>query len=120
MALDFPSNPPNGTVYTDPNTGTQWVYDSGTNSWTSKGLVNDDGGILYKGSVDITAAPPSGVESGDMYSVEATGVANAGYTGLAGESVNAGSFIVYDGTKWVRVDVRISRRIEVMKLSPTF
>ena len=81
--VDFPSGQPNGTVWTDSNTGTQWVYDSGANSWTSKGLVNNDG-ITYEGSVDITAAPPTGVVSGEMYSVEATGTANSGYTGLAG------------------------------------
>ena len=104
MALNFPSGQPNGTVWTDPN-GEQWVYDSSTNSWTSKGLINDRGGITYKGSVDITAAPPSPVESGDMYSVEVTGTANAGYGGLAGETVNSGALILYDGTAWVRIDV---------------
>ena len=105
MALDFPSGKPNGFVYTDPNTGTQWVYDSGTNCWTSLGLVNSQGGIKYVGSVDITVAPPGDVVSGDMFSVETTGTANAGYTGLAGESINSGSLLLFDGASWVRIDV---------------
>ena len=40
-----------------------------------------------------------------MYSVEATGTANSGYTGLAGTTVNAGSLILYDGSRWVRIDL---------------
>jgi hypothetical protein len=100
MALDFPNSPTNGQVYTDAATGEQWVYESATNSWTSKGLVNTSGGLVYKGSVDITAAPPAGVSSGWQYSVLADGTANAGYgPGITG-TVTKGDIIMYTGTGW--------------------
>jgi len=63
MALDFPNAPTDGLVYTSP-TGEQWVYEAATNSWTSKGLVNTSGGLVFKGSLDITAAAPTGVSPG--------------------------------------------------------
>jgi len=100
MALDFPNSPTNGQVYTDPGTGEQWVYESATNSWTSKGLVNTSGGLVYKGSLDITAAPPAGVSSGWQYSVQADGTAHAGYgPGITG-TVAKGDVIMYTGTGW--------------------
>ena len=58
MSLNFPSGVADGTVWTDPN-GEQWVYNANENSWTSKGLVNNSGGLKYKGSIDITATAPA-------------------------------------------------------------
>lgn len=97
MALDFPNSPTNGQIYTDAGTGEQWVYDAPTNSWTSKGLVNTSGGLVFKGSLDITAAPPTGVSAGWQYSVAATGTPNAGFTGLSG-TLTKGDVIMYTGT----------------------
>jgi hypothetical protein len=99
MALDFPNSPTNGQIYTDAGTGEQWVYDAPTNSWTSKGLVNTSGGLVFKGSLDITAAPPTGLSAGWQYSVAATGTPNAGFTGLSG-TLTKGDVIMYTGTGW--------------------
>jgi hypothetical protein len=99
MALDFPNSPTNGQVYTDAGTGEQWLYEAATNSWTSKGLVNTSGGLQFKGSLDITAAPPTGVSSGWQYSSSTTGTPNAGFTGLSG-TVNKGDIVMYTGTEW--------------------
>ena len=100
MALDFPNSPSDGQVYTDSATGEQWVYEAATNSWTSKGLVNTSGGLVYKGTIDITAAPPAGVSSGWQYSVLADGTANAGFgPGITG-TVTKGDIIMYTGTGW--------------------
>lgn len=103
MALNFPSGQPNGTVWTDPN-GEQWVYNSAENSWTSKGLVNDSGGLKYNGGLNITQTPPT-AESGDFWSVETGGTANAGFApGLTG-AIDAGSLVLYDGAGWVLINV---------------
>ena len=100
MALDFPNAPINGQVYTAPS-GEQWIYEAATNSWTSKGLVNTTGGLQYKGDVDITAAPPTGVTSGSQYSVNPGGTANAGYgPGVTG-TITKGSMLMYTGTGWI-------------------
>ena len=101
MALDFPNAPTNGEVYTDAGTGEQWIYEAATNSWTSKGLVNTTGGVQYKGDINITATPPTGVTSGWQYSVNPGGTANAGFgPGVAG-TVAKGSMVMYTGTGWV-------------------
>lgn len=103
MALNFPSSQPNGTVWTDPN-GEQWVYNSAENSWTSKGLVNDTGGLKYKGGLDVTQTPPT-AGSGDFWSVTTGGTANAGFgPGLTG-AIDAGSLVLYDGAGWVLINV---------------
>jgi Chaperone of endosialidase len=96
MALNFPSPATNGQTWTDP-TGRQWVYDTGNNSWTAKGGAA--GGMVYKGGIDITTAPPAGVQSGWLYAVTTGGTANAGFTGLTG-TVPVGSQVVYGGPNW--------------------
>jgi hypothetical protein len=100
MPLDFPNSPTNGQTYTDAGTGEQWLYEAATNSWTSKGLVNTSGGLQFKGSLDITAAPPTGVSSGWQYSSSTTGTPNAGFTGLSG-TVNKGDVVMFTGTGWI-------------------
>ena len=99
MALNFPSGVADGTVWTDPN-GEQWVYNATENSWTSKGLVNNSGGLKYKGSIDITATAPA-ASGGDIYTVETGGTADASFTGLAGSSIDGGSVVIYDGVNWI-------------------
>jgi len=96
MALNFPSPATNGQTWTD-LTGRQWVYDTGNNSWTAKGGAA--GGMVYKGGIDITTAPPAGVQSGWLYAVTTGGTANAGFTGLTG-TVPVGSQVVYGGPNW--------------------
>jgi hypothetical protein len=102
MALDFPNSPTNGLVYTSP-TGEQWTYDTATNSWTSKGLVNNSGGIKYVGTIDITAAPPTGVTGGALYTVAADGTANAGFgPGVTG-ALTKGDSVMNTGTGWIKL-----------------
>jgi hypothetical protein len=98
MALNFPDSPTDGQIFTDTSTGEQWQYTLTGNFWTSLGL-SKTGGLIYKGGVNITAAPPTGVKSGWVYSVTTGGAPNAGYTGLPNPTV-AGSQIIYDGTNW--------------------
>ena len=102
MALDFPTTPANGFVYTSP-TGEQWTYETATNSWTSKGLVNSSGGIKYVGTLDITAAPPTGVTGGALYTVAADGAANAGFgPGVTG-ALTKGDSVMNTGAGWIKL-----------------
>ena len=95
MALNFPNSPTDGQIWTDPN-GQSWVYETTTNSWTAQGAVS--GGMVYKGGIDITAAPPA-AQSGWTYAVTTGGTPNAGFTGLSG-TLTAGTQVTFDGTKW--------------------
>ena len=102
MALDFPTTPANGFVYTSP-TGEQWTYETATNSWTSKGLVNTSGGIKYVGTIDIAAVPPTGVTSGALYTVAADGTANAGFgPGVTG-ALTKGDSVMNTGAGWIKL-----------------
>ena len=98
MALNFPDAPTDNQVFTDTTTGEQWKYELTTNSWTSLGLTTS-GGIIYKGGLDITAAPPTGVASGWTYIVTKGGTTNAGFTGLS-STVGVGTQVTFDGARW--------------------
>ena len=100
MAINFPDSPTNGQTYTDSGTGQTWTYELATNSWTASSLAVT-GGVVYKGSVDITAAPPTGAKSGEQWSVDTGGTANAGYgPGVTG-TITKGSMVMYTGTDWL-------------------
>ena len=103
MALNFPDAPANNQVFTDAATGEQWKYEATTNSWTSLGLTSS-GGIIYKGGINITAAPPAGVASGWAYTVTTGGIPNAGFNGLSG-NIAAGARVIYDGAAWQLSDI---------------
>jgi hypothetical protein len=95
-ALNFPNTPANGQKWTDPG-GQPWVYETATNSWTAEGAPVP--GMVYKGGLDITAAPPSGAQGGWVYTVTTGGAVNAGFTGLTGP-ILAQSQIIFDGANW--------------------
>jgi hypothetical protein len=103
MAINFPDHPTNGQAYTDTGTGQTWTYELATNSWTASSLAVT-GGVVYKGSVDITAAPPTGAKAGEQWSVSTGGTANAGYgPGVTG-TITKGSVVMYTGTGWLEVN----------------
>jgi hypothetical protein len=99
MALNFPNSPTNGQTYVDSN-GQQWTYETSTNSWTAEGAPA--GGMVYKGGIDITAAPPAGAAAGWLYSVTTGGTVNAGFTGLTG-TLSVGAQVVNSGSGWQQV-----------------
>jgi hypothetical protein len=100
MAINFPDSPTDTQTYVDPGTGQTWAYELATNSWTATSLATT-GGIVYKGSVDITAAPPTGAKAGEQWSVGTAGTANAGYgPGIVG-TITKGSMVMYTGTGWL-------------------
>ena len=99
MAINFPDSPTDGQTYADSGTGQTWTYELATNSWTASSLAVT-GGVVYKGSLDITAAPPTGAKAGEQWSVGTGGTANAGYgPGITG-TIPKGSMVMYTGTDW--------------------
>ena len=100
MAINFPDSPTDGQTYINTVTGQEWTYELATNSWTASSLAVT-GGVIYKGSVDITAAPPTGAKAGEQWSVGTGGTANAGYgPGVTG-TITKGSVVMYTGTDWL-------------------
>ena len=72
----------------------------GRNNATWEVIVGGSGGIVYKGTVDLTLAPPASPESGDLYVNVAAGTVNAGWTGIAGDTVVGSERVVYQGLAW--------------------
>ena len=96
MALNFPNTPTNAQSYVDPN-GHIWVYETATNSWTAQGAPV--AGMVYKGPIDVTTAPPTGATTGSLFTVSTGGTPNAGFVGLP-TNVPVGSQVIFDGAKW--------------------
>ena len=124
MAINFPDSPTNGQTYTDPGTGQTWTYELATNSWTASSLATT-GGVVYKGSVDITAAPPTGAKAGEQWSVGTGGTANAGYgPGVTG-TITKGSMVMYTGTGWLETSHSVpdattaAKGIDILKWNRT-
>ena len=114
MAINFPDTPTNGQTYNDPGTGQTWTYELATNSWTASSLATT-GGVAYKGSVDITAAPPTGAKAGEQWSIGTGGTANAGYgPGITG-TITKGGMVMYTGAGWLETSHSIPDATTVAK-----
>ena len=113
MAIDFPPNavnpnpPQDGDEYLDQASGTTWVYDTTSNSWTLQTSGSPGGGgTAFKGQHDFTQAllPAPAAEAGDIYSQAdiggATGTVDAVYNGIAGEDIEEGMLVLYTGSSW--------------------
>jgi len=121
MAIQFPPitstdpAPQDGDQFTDFESGTVWEYDLAQNSWTMIGLLNF-GAFQYRGYTQITGTAPGNLIPGLLYSVEDGGIADASYTGLAGQNISRFSLIgvgaaldwsivtLSSETPWVRVN----------------
>ena len=106
MALNFPDSPTNGQKYTDATTAETWTYELATNSWTSDGLTTSSG-VQYKGDLDFTQPPPTGLSAGWQYSSSVSGTPNAGFTGLTGP-IAKGDVALYTGSGWTVLSHTIS------------
>jgi hypothetical protein len=62
MAINFPNTPTNGQVFTDPN-GSNWTYETATNSWTAEGAGPLGGGL----SVQVSETAPTAPSVGDLW-----------------------------------------------------
>ena len=56
--------------------------------------------LRYKGGADVRQPAPGAKSVGDVYIVTDTGVAQASWTGIAGQNLVEGEFLIWDGAKW--------------------
>ena len=109
MAIDFPNTPANGEEFTDAGTLTSWRYDEAKNAWTSIGAGVSN--INYRGGINFTVdyATNNIVPiAGDIYNNTTDGIADADFTGIAGEAVSEGALYLYDGTQWNSLGIQAS------------
>lgn len=110
MALNFPpvdagdNNPTNGTIWTDPNTKRQWIYDSTIPGWRGLPIASNNS-IRFRGSINLNEDPTtqfSVIESGDEFAVseDSTPVTNAAYVGIIGKDVHEGDLVIFSGDRW--------------------
>ena len=80
-------------------------------SITGDGVLSTtlQGALKYKGATDITGTAPSSPENGDLYINEVAGLADASWTGIAGESVLVNAFVIWDGNSstWNTADLAV-------------
>lgn len=102
MALDFPSSPSNGDIFTDAGSGTEWVYNSADKSWTMTG-AGSSSPFDFRGGYDFTTANTiSDLESGDLFIHESSdGTVGSGYAGITGDLITAGTLVLWDGDSFV-------------------
>jgi hypothetical protein len=110
--LDFPpqeinGQPPlDGTIWTAPN-GRQWVYSTDVPGWRSLAFFGP--GIVYRGGIDLTQDPASqyaNIVSGNLFTVTVGADPTDGnfYPGLAGDAIQRGDQIIFDGSEYQLID----------------
>lgn len=67
------------------------------------------GALRYKGATDVTGTAPANPENGDLYINEVAGLADASWTGIAGESVLENAFVIWDAAQstWNTADLAV-------------
>jgi hypothetical protein len=65
--------------------------------------ANLPGALVYRGTYNLTTAPPATPAQGDVYVSTTAGTVAAGWTGIAGGTTASGDMVLWDGTKWDRV-----------------
>ena len=68
-----------------------------------KTYVESGDGLVYRGSVDLTAAPvldPNPPAVGDLYINTTAGNVDAGWVGAAGSAADVGDRVLWDGSEW--------------------
>jgi len=109
MALNFPPvdetqpNPNDGQIWTAPN-GRQWMFDESVPAWRSLAATGNSN-IIYRGGIDLTVDPATQyttIESGNQFAVTkgASPVNSSLYPGIGGDTVLAGTVVMYDGAEW--------------------
>lgn len=64
-------------------------------------ITNGTGGLVYKGTRDLTLPAPAESADGDFYVNTATsGVVDASWTGIAGDALTGAERVAYDGITW--------------------
>lgn len=80
-------------------------------SITGDGVLSTtlQGALKYKGATDITGTAPASPENGDLYINEVAGLADASWTGIAGQSVLENAFVIWDSAQntWNTADLAV-------------
>jgi hypothetical protein len=75
------------------------TYGRNNAAWVE--ITGGTGGLVYKGTRDLTLPAPSSSADGDFYVNTATsGVVDASWTGIAGDALTGAERVAYDGTTW--------------------
>ena len=73
----------------------------GTGNVTITGVGGGGGGgIVYKGTKDVTGPAPAGPQNGDFWVNTTDGIASNSWTGISGQSVAEGDRVIYNGSSW--------------------
>ena len=88
-----PQTPVSGEIYFNYLDKKIKFYDGG--DWQSIGQISADY-VVYKGTLEHTASLPTSPKIGDLYIFSTSGEA----VNFNDEMVEAGDFVIYDGTKW--------------------
>ena len=74
-------------------------YGRQDNTWTR--VAGAEGGIEYLGTRDLTLPAPTSNVEGDLWiNVATTGVVNASWVGIAGETLRGSERVIYNGSEW--------------------
>ena len=76
------------------------VPKTGVDGRLDPSFINVPGALFFRGVVDITQPPPVGVNSGDYWLVGIGGVAHAGWTGIAGQTLAVNDMVIWNGVIW--------------------
>ncbi len=69
-------------------------------------VVRDEDLISFMGSVEVTGEPPANPLVGQFWINIETGIASTNWTGISGETVEAGTPVYFNGTEWaIKVSV---------------
>jgi hypothetical protein len=109
MAIQFPpvdpgdAEPIDGEEYLYLVTGEVFVCRrrdmSEAAQWAAQGAVQD-ALIGYRGPLFIQQPAPTDADIGDIYSVADGGIADASFTGLAGQDIAQWSLVIFTGAEW--------------------
>lgn len=77
------------------------TYGRNNAAWVEVTGGGSGGGIVYKGTRDLTLAAPATSSDGDFYVNTATsGVVDNTWTGIGGDALTGAERVAYDGTIW--------------------
>ena len=114
MAIQFPPvqagdpEPQDGDTYLYLITQREFVCHrtstTQTPQWSEIGTINTTS-FGYRGGLNIVSAAPNDVNSGNIYSVLDGGTAHISFTGIAGDTIQQYTLIIYDGSEWTPIDI---------------
>lgn len=120
MAIQFPPvqagdpEPQDGDTYLYLITQSEFVCHrpvaSQAAQWSEQGTINTTS-FGYRGGLNITSLAPNDALKGNIYSVLDGGTADSSFTGIAGDTIQQYTLIIYDGSEWTPIDISTGNTI---------